>query len=163
MAKKLKITDLTDDTILSIKSQRVAGKTVAEISAGLGITRRTLDVWRKKSKPLDDAMNEAKQISTLRIGLTATEALIEKLKGRKLTEKTITKIIDPSGKLLKTKVTTKTRTIEPSDSLIMYALPRINPKLWDSLALQRLNQGADDSDDYGEFIDKILDNVKNRK
>lgn len=156
MAKKYKIHELTDDVLEDLKAMRVSGKTMTEIAAYLGVTLRTLEMWRKKHPGLDEALNEAEAINTDRLGLAATEALIRKLATREVTEITFTEFKDADGVITKTKTDTKTKQIEPSDALVMFALQRVNPELWDKLAVKRLEQGAEDSDDYAELIDKIL-------
>ena len=82
------------------------------------------------------------------------------MKTRELEEVTTNEWRDADGDIIKTQTTVKKRVVEPDSALIMFALQRVLPKLWDSLAVKRVEQGADDSNDYGELIDTILNIAK---
>lgn len=161
MAKRLTYKNLDDKMIRDIKARRVNGETIESICDSVGISTTTLYNWAKRNDKLADALKDAEELSSKRVVLTATGALVERLKTREVKETSITEIRDAHGRLIKTQTTTKTRSVEPDSNLITFALQRMLPKLWDQLAVQRLDQGADDSNDYGELIDSIIYKAKN--
>lgn len=156
LQKKYKYADLNETLIAELKEKRASGQTLDAIADWLGVTYRTLNNWRSKNDDLDKALSEAENMSTQRLALTATAALIKKLQSRVVTEvkKTVTK--DADGVVLKTQTTETHKELEPSDALVMFALQRIKPEVWDSLAVKRLDMGADDKADYGGLINSIL-------
>lgn len=163
LQKKYKYDDVDETLITEIKEKRASGETLDTIADWLGITYRTLNNWRKKNDELDKALAEAENMSTQHLALTATAALIKKLQSRVVTEvkKTVTK--DADGVVLKTQTTETNKELEPSDALVMFALQRIKPEVWDSLAVKRLDMGADDSTDYGDLINSILRKAQEKR
>ena len=161
MAKRLTYKNLDDKMIKDIKARRVNGETIESICNSVGISTSTLYNWSKRNEKLAEALEDAEELSSKRVVLTATAALVERLKTREVKEISITETRDSNGRLLKTQTTTKTRTVEPDSNLITCALQRMLPKLWDQLAVQRLDQGTDESSDYGELIDSIIYKAKN--
>ena len=156
LQRKYKYDDLDEALISEIKEKRAGGETLDAIADWLGVTYRTLNNWRGKNEDLDKALTEAESMSNQRLALTATAALIKKLQSRVVTEikKTVTK--DADGVVIKTQTTETHKELEPSDALVMFALQRIKPEVWDSLAVKRLDMGADDKTDYGDLINSIL-------
>lgn len=156
LRRKYKYDDLDEALISEIKEKRAGGETLDAIADWLGVTYRTLNNWRGKNEDLDKALTEAESMSNQRLALTATAALIKKLQSRVVTEikKTVTK--DADGVVIKTQTTETHKELEPSDALVMFALQRIKPEVWDSLAVKRLDMGADDKTDYGDLINSIL-------
>ena len=163
LQRKYKYDDLDKKLIASIKEKRASGQTLDTIADWLGVTYRTLNNWRNKNAELDKALSEAENMSQQHLALTATEALIKKLQSRVVTEikKTVTK--DADGVVLKTQTTETHKELEPSDALVMFALQRIKPEVWDSLAVKRLDMGADDSTDYGDLINSILRKAQEKR
>lgn len=163
MQKKYKFDDLDEPLIAELKEKRASGQTLDAIADWLGVTYRTLNNWRRKNKDLDEALSEAESMSNQHLALTATAALIKKLQSRVVTEvkKTVTK--DADGVVLKTQTTETHKELEPSDALVMFALQRIKPEVWDSLAVKRLDMGADDSTDYGDLINSILRKAQEKR
>ena len=163
MQRKYKFDNLDETLITEIKEKRASGETLDAIADWLGVTYRTLNNWRSKNKDLDKALSEAETMSSQHLALTATAALIKKLQSRTVTEikKTVTK--DAEGVVLKTQTTETTKELEPSDALVMFALQRIKPEVWDSLAVKRLDMGADDSTDYGDLINSILRKAQEKR
>ena len=102
-------------------------------------------------------------MSNQHLALTATAALIKKLQSRVVTEikKTVTK--DADGNVIKIQKTETHKELEPSDALVMFALQRIKPEVWDSLAVKRLDMGADDQADYGDLINSILRKAQEKR
>ena len=156
LQRKYKYDDLDEALISEIKEKRAGGETLDAIADWLGVTYRTLNNWRGKNEDLDKALTEAESMSNQHLALTATAALIKKLQSRVVTEikKTVTK--DADGVVIKTQTTETHKELEPSDALVMFALQRIKPEVWDSLAVKRLDMGADDKTDYGDLINSIL-------
>lgn len=156
LQRKYKYGDLDEALISEIKEKRAGGETLDTIADWLGVTYRTLNNWRSKNEDLDEALSEAETMSNQHLALTATAALIKKLQSRVVVEvkKTVTK--DADGTIVKTQETETRKELEPSDALVMFALQRINPEVWDSLAVKRLDAGADDKADYGDLINSIL-------
>lgn len=163
LQKKYKYDDLDKTLIDELKEKRASGETLDAIADWLGVTYRTLNNWRNKNKDLDEALSEAENMSSQHLALTATAALIKKLQSRVVTEikKTVTK--DADGVVLKTQTTETHKELEPSDALVMFALQRIKPEVWDSLAVKRLDMGADDSTDYGDLINAILRKAQEKR
>ena len=163
LQRKYKYDDLDKTLIDEIKEKRASGETLDTIADWLGVTYRTLNNWRGKNKDLDKALSEAETMSNQHLALTATAALIKKLQSRVVTEikKTVTK--DADGVVLKTQTTETHKELEPSDALVMFALQRIKPEVWDSLAVKRLDMGADDSTDYGDLINSILRKAQEKR
>lgn len=163
LQKKYKYADLDEALIAELKEKRASGQTLDTIADWLGVTYRTLNNWRSKNKALDEALSEAEKMSQQHLALTATAALIKKLQSRVVTEvkKTVTK--DADGIVLKTQTTETHKELEPSDALVMFALQRIKPEIWDSLAVKRLDMGADDSTDYGDLINSILRKAQEKR
>ena len=163
LQRKYKYDDLDKTLIDEVKEKRASGETLETIADWLGITYRTLNNWRNKNKDLDEALSEAESMSSQHLALTATAALMKKLQSRVVTEikKTVTK--DADGVVLKTQTTETHKELEPSDALVMFALQRIKPEVWDSLAVKRLDMGADDSTDYGDLINSILRKAQEKR
>ena len=163
LQRKYKYDDLDETLITAIKEKRASGQTLDTIADWLGITYRTFNNWRNKNKDLDKALSEAENMSNQHLALTATAALIKKLQSRVVTEvkKTVTK--DADGVVLKTQTTETHKELEPSDALVMFALQRIKPEVWDSLAVKRLDMGADDKTDYGDLINSILRKAQEKR
>lgn len=163
LQKKYKYADLDEALISELKEKRAGGETLDAIADWLGVTYRTLNNWRNKNNDLDKALTEAESMSNQHLALTATAALIKKLQSRVVTEikKTVTK--DADGVVLKTQTTETHKELEPSDALVMFALQRIKPEVWDSLAVKRLDMGADDSADYGDLINSILRKAQEKR
>ena len=163
LQRKYKYDDLDETLISEIKEKRAGGETLDTIADWLGVTYRTLNNWRSKNDELNKALSEAESMSSQRLALTATAALIKKLQSRVVTEikKTVTK--DADGVVLKTQTTETHKELEPSDALVMFALQRIKPEVWDSLAVKRLDMGADDSTDYGDLINSILRKAQEKR
>ena len=163
LRRKYKYDDLDETLITEIKEKRASGETLDTIADWLGVTYRTLNNWRNKNKDLDEALSEAENMSSQHLALTATAALIKKLQSRVVTEikKTVTK--DSDGVVIKTQTTETHKELEPSDALVMFALQRIKPEVWDSLAVKRLDMGADDSTDYGDLINSILRKAQEKR
>ena len=163
LQRKYKFDDLDETLIKEIKEKRASGETLDTIADWLGVTYRTLNNWRSKNDELDKALSEAENMSTQHLALTATAALIKKLQSRVVTEikKTVTK--DADGNIIKTQKTETHKELEPSDALVMFALQRIKPEVWDSLAVKRLDMGADDSTDYGDLINSILRKAQEKR
>lgn len=163
MRRKYKYDDLGKTLITEIKEKRASGETLDAIADWLGVTYRTLANWRGKNKDLDEALSEAENMSKQHLALTATAALIKKLQSRTVIEvkKTVTK--DADGVVLKTRTTETHKELEPSDALVMFALQRIKPEVWDSLAVKRLDFGADDKADYGDLINSILRKAQEKR
>lgn len=163
LQKKYKYTDLDNALIAELKEKRASGQTLDAIADWLGVTYRTLNNWRSKNDELDKALSEAENMSNQHLALTATAALVKKLQSRVVTEvkKTVTK--DADGVVLKTQTTETRKELEPSDALVMFALQRIKPEVWDSLAVKRLDLGADDNADYGDLINSILRKAQEKR
>ena len=163
LQRKYKYDDLDETLITEIKEKRASGQTLDTIADWLGVTYRTLNNWRSKNDELDKALSEAENMSTQHLALTATAALIKKLQSRVVTEvkKTVTK--DADGVVLKTQTTETNKELEPSDALVMFALQRIKPEVWDSLAVKRLDMGADDKADYGDLINSVLRKAQEKR
>ena len=163
LQRKYKYDDLDETLISELKEKRAGGETLDAIADWLGVTYRTLNNWRNKNEELDKALSEAENMSSQHLALTATAALIKKLQSRVVTEikKTVTK--DADGVVLKTQTTETHKELEPSDALVMFALQRIKPEVWDSLAVKRLDMGADDSADYGDLINSILRKAQEKR
>lgn len=163
MQRKYKYDDLDETLIDEIKEKRASGQTLDTIADCLGITYRTLNNWRGKNEELDKALSEAEKMSKQHLALTATEALIKKLQSRVVTEvkKTVTK--DADGTIIKTQETETRKELEPSEAIVMFALQRIKPEVWDSLAVKRLDLGADDKADYGDLINSILRKAQEKR
>ena len=163
LQRKYKYDDLDKTLIDEVKEKRASGETLETRADWLGITYRTLNNWRNKNKDLDEALSEAESMSSQHLALTATAALMKKLQSRVVTEikKTVTK--DADGVVLKTQTTETHKELEPSDALVMFALQRIKPEVWDSLAVKRLDMGADDSTDYGDLINSILRKAQEKR
>ena len=163
LQKKYKYADLNKTLIAELKEKRASGQTLDAIADWLGVTYRTLNNWRNKNDELDKALSEAENMSNQHLALTATAALIKKLQSRVVTEvkKTVTK--DADGVVIKTQTTETNKELEPSDALVMFALQRIKPEVWDSLAVKRLDAGADDKADYGDLINSILRKAQEKR
>ena len=163
LQKKYKYADLDETLIAELKEKRASGQTLDTIADWLGVTYRTLNNWRSKNGELDKALSEAENMSQQHLALTATAALVKKLQSRVVTEikKTVTK--DADGNIIKTQKTETHKELEPSDALVMFALQRIKPEVWDSLAVKRLDMGADDSTDYGDLINSILRKAQEKR
>lgn len=163
MQRKYKYDDLDKTLIDEIKEKRASGQTLDTIADYLGVTYRTLNNWRGKNEELDKALSEAESMSKQHLALTATEALIKKLQSRVVTEvkKTVTK--DADGTIVKTQVTETRKELEPSEAIVMFALQRIKPEVWDSLAVKRLDMGADEKTDYGDLINSILRKAQEKR
>lgn len=163
LQKKYKYTDLDETLIKEIKEKRASGETLDTIADWLGVTYRTLNNWRGKNDKLDKALSDAETMSTQHLALTATAALLKKLQSRVVTEvkKTVTK--DADGIIVKTQETETRKELEPSDALVMFALQRIKPEVWDQLAVKRLDMGADDKADYGDLINSILRKAQEKR
>ena len=163
MRRKYKYDDLDETLIAEIKEKRASGETLDAIADWLGVTYRTLNNWRCKNDELNKALSEAENMSKQHLALTATAALIKKLQSRTVIEvkKTVTK--DADGVVLKTQTTETHKELEPSDALVMFALQRIKPEVWDSLAVKRLDLGADDKADYGDLINSILRKAQEKR
>lgn len=163
MQRKYKYDDLDKTLIDKIKEKRASGQTLDTIADFLGVTYRTLNNWRGKNEELDKALSEAESMSKQHLALTATEALIKKLQSRVVTEvkKTVTK--DADGTIIKTQETETRKELEPSEAIVMFALQRIKPEVWDSLAVKRLDLGADDKADYGDLINSILRKAQEKR
>lgn len=163
LQRKYKYADLDENLIAELKEKRASGQTLDTIADWLGVTYRTLNNWRSKNKALDEALSEAENMSQQHLALTATAALIKKLQSRVVTEvkKTVTK--DADGVVIKTQTTETHKELEPSDALVMFALQRIKPEVWDSLAVKRLDLGADDKADYGDLINSILRKAQEKR
>ena len=163
LQKKYKFAALDETLISVIKEKRASGEKLDAIADWLGVTYRTLNNWRGKNEDLDKALSEAESMSNQHLAFTATAALIKKLQSRVVTEikKTVTK--DADGVVIKTQKTETQKELEPSDALVMFALQRIKPEVWDSLAVKRLDMGADDSTDYGDLINSILRKAQEKR
>lgn len=163
LQRKYKYDDLDETLIDEIKEKRASGQTLDTIADWLGVTYRTLNNWRSKNKDLDKALSEAENMSKQHLALTATEALLKKLQSRVVTEvkKTVTK--DADGTIIKTQETETRKEVEPSEAIVMFALQRIKPEVWDSLAVKRLDLGADDKADYGDLINSILRKAQEKR
>ena len=163
LQRKYKYADLDETLIAELKEKRASGQTLDAIADWLGVTYRTLNNWRNKNDELDKALSEAENMSNQNLALTATAALIKKLQSRVVTEvkKTVTK--DADGVVIKTQKTETHKELEPSDALVMFALQRIKPEVWDSLAVKRLDMGADDKADYGDLINSILRKAQEKR
>lgn len=163
LQRKYKYDDLDETLINEIKEKRASGEKLDTIADWLGVTYRTLNNWRNKNKDLDEALTEAENMSNQHLALTATAALIKKLQSRVVTEikKTVTK--DADGNVIKIQKTETHKELEPSDALVMFALQRIKPEVWDSLAVKRLDMGADDNADYGDLINSILRKAQEKR
>lgn len=159
-SRKLTLAKLDSETINNIKMMRVEGSRVEDICDQLGIGQSTFYKWQAAKPELKQAMDDANLMSSERVALAATSSLIERLKTRELEDVTTNEWRDADGDIIKTQTTVKKRVVEPDSALIMFALQRVLPKLWDSLAVKRVEQGADDSNDYGELIDTILNKAK---
>lgn len=163
LQRKYKYDDLDETLISELKEKRASGQTLDTIADYLGVTYRTLNNWRRKNKDLDKALSEAENMSKQHLALTATEALLKKLQSRVVVEvkKTVTK--DADGTIVKTQVTETRKELEPSEAIVMFALQRIKPEVWDSLAVKRLDLGADDKADYGDLINSILRKAQEKR
>lgn len=163
LQRKYKYDDLDDKLIAKLKEKRASGQTLDTIADWLGVTYRTLNNWRCKNEDLDKALSEAENMSKQHLALTATEALLKKLQSRVVTEvkKTVTK--DADGTIVKTQETETRKELEPSEALVMFALQRIKPEVWDALAVKRLDMGADDKADYGDLINSILRKAQEKR
>ena len=158
---KLRFADITDDIINDIKLIRTNGATMDEVASHYEVSRRSLYQWAEKSPELKQALEDAKVMSKTNLSLVATSALFDKLRTRTIvTEKITNTWTDADGELITTQVTTKEKTLEPSEAIVMYALPRLLPEYWDSLAVRRLENGLEDGSDYTEIINAILDSAK---
>lgn len=163
LQRKYKYDDLDATLIKEIKEKRAGGETLDAIADWLGVTYRTLNNWRSKNDELDKALSEAENMSNQHLALTATAALIKKLQSRVVTEIKKTVTTDADGNVIKTQKTETHKELEPSDALVMFALQRIKPEVWDSLAVKRLDMGADDKADYGDLINSILRKAQEKR
>lgn len=163
LQRKYKYDDLDETLIKEIKEKRASGETLDTIADWLGVTYRTLNNWRSKNDELDKALSEAENMSNQHLALTATAALIKKLQSRVVTEIKKTVTTDADGNVIKTQKTETHKELEPSDALVMFALQRIKPEVWDSLAVKRLDMGADDKADYGDLINSILRKAQEKR
>ena len=163
LQKKYKFADLDETLISVIKEKRASGEKLDAIADWLGVTYRTLNNWRGKNEDLDKALSEAESMSNRHLACTAAAAQIKRVQPRVGTEKKKTVTKDADGVVIKTQKTETQKELEPSDALVMFALQRIKPEVWDSLAVKRLDMGADDSTDYGDLINSILRKAQEKR
>ena len=75
---------LTEDGLLLLQGWARNGLTDAEIAHNCGITRETLNQWRKKFSDISDALKEGKEV----VDLLVENALLKRARGYTYEEKT---------------------------------------------------------------------------
>lgn len=101
---------LTEDGLLRIQGWARDGLTDNDMAALMGITRKTLHVWKKKYPELAEALRDGKDVADRRI----ENALYKRALGFEYDEvKTTTRVVN--GKIMKDADIVKTHKVVPGD------------------------------------------------
>lgn len=160
---KLKFSDLNSEVYKYIFEARANGDTLEDICEHFGISRATLNRWRKKNPELDSTILSSNTYTARHMVQLSVDALLKKLQPREVvTETVVDEWTDETGTVVKSHTSKKTKRIEADSNLIQFVLTRLSAEQWDKLAVQRLNQGVDESDEASaQLIDKLLNGYKN--
>lgn len=130
-----------------IRTARINGASINDISEMLGIAGSTLYGYMSKHKDFRAVMDEATHQMHSTIEATANQSLLNKLQDRMV----ITEQIIEDGAVVKEK-----RQLVKADTVaIIFALKARNPGKWDPLGVARLEQ-KEQEDDLGQQIKDML-------
>lgn len=98
----------------------------------MGITRSTLNEWKKKFSDISDTLKKGKEV----IDRQVENALLKRALGYRYEEVTREMIEDGSGRLVVTKVVTK--EVQPDTTAQIFWLKNRKPNQWRDTPLQQL-------------------------
>lgn len=133
--------------LAKIRTARINGASINDISEMLGIAGSTLYGYMSKHKDFRAVMDEATHQMHSTIEATANQSLLDKLKDRMM----VTEQIIEDGVIVKEK-----RQLVKADTVaIIFSLKSRNPQKWDPLGVARIGQ-KEQEDDLGQQIKDML-------
>lgn len=123
---------LTEEGLLKLESWAREGLTDEQIAANIGISRSTLNEWKKKYSDISDTLKRGKEI----VDIQVENALLKRALGYKFTETTKERVVDydpatglPCGSHM---VVTKTveKEVQPDTTAQIFWLKNRRPDKW---------------------------------
>ena len=118
---------LTEEGLLQLESWARDGLTDEQIASNMGITRSTLNEWKKKYSDISDTLKRGKNVTDIKV----ENALLKRALGYRYTEVTREKVFNAkTGKFELTPTKEVTKEVAPDTTAQIFWLKNRRPEQW---------------------------------